>query len=69
MLVRSVISSLTLHNMAKYTLLASLITNAERLLGNHLWSGDPSKKLIIIDWYKVTKNFDEGARHKKAWGV
>lgn len=60
-LVRHVLSSMFLHSMAIFRWPHLVIKEAERLLRNFLWSGDPTKrKLICVSWVKTTKPLSEG---------
>ncbi|KAF6134912.1 hypothetical protein GIB67_002313 [Kingdonia uniflora] len=60
-LVRSILSSLPIYNMAIYKWPIAVIKEGERIIRNFLWSGDPEKKkFITINWDKVYKHPTEG---------
>jgi hypothetical protein len=60
-MVKSVIQSMLLHTMTIYSWPVSLIKDIERCIRNFIWSGDSSKrKMVIVAWKKVCSEFEEG---------
>ncbi|KAF6150994.1 hypothetical protein GIB67_016472 [Kingdonia uniflora] len=60
-LVRSVLSSISIYSMGIYKWPASLIKEGERILCNFFWFGEPnSRKACVVAWDKVYKPYKEG---------
>ncbi|OVA18878.1 hypothetical protein BVC80_2955g1 [Macleaya cordata] len=60
-LIKSVLFSIPIYNMAIYKWPKSVINSCERIMRNFLWSGDPAKsKLITKAWHKICCPKDEG---------
>ncbi|XP_026383526.1 uncharacterized protein LOC113279023 [Papaver somniferum] len=60
-LVKHVLCSIPIYNMAVYKWPKSVIKECERIIRNFLWTGDPSvKKMITVKWEEVNAPFAEG---------
>ncbi|KAF6166471.1 hypothetical protein GIB67_038208 [Kingdonia uniflora] len=60
-LVKSILTSLPIYNMAIYKWPIAAIKEGEKILRNFLWSGDSAKKkYLTIKWAKVCKDPREG---------
>ncbi|KAF5193263.1 RNA-directed DNA polymerase (Reverse transcriptase) [Thalictrum thalictroides] len=53
-LIQSILNSMSIYNMGIYQRPTSCIQEAEAVMRNFLWTGDPEKrKLITLRWEKV----------------
>ena len=60
-LVKSVIQGMMMHTISLYSWPTSLLKEVEAWVRNFIWSGDISKrKLVIVSWRRVCKPFSEG---------
>ncbi|KAF6146391.1 hypothetical protein GIB67_040319 [Kingdonia uniflora] len=60
-LVKSILTSLPIYNMAIYKWSIVAIQEGERIIQNFLWSGDLDRqKFVTIKWNKVLKHPNEG---------
>jgi hypothetical protein len=60
-LVKAVVQSMLLHTMSIYAWPVSLIRDIEKWIKNFIWSGDITKrKMVIVAWKKICASYDEG---------
>ncbi|XP_026458492.1 uncharacterized protein LOC113359008 [Papaver somniferum] len=60
-LIKFVLSSIPIYNMAVYKWPCSVIKECEKIMRNFLWSGDgETRKFTTISWKRVCTPFDEG---------
>jgi len=60
-MVEYVIQSMLLHTMTLYSWPVSLLKELEKCIRNFIWSGDCSKrKMVIVAWKKVCSEYEEG---------